>query len=97
MTDTPEELRKARDLRISQDRAYLATTALQGYVMKSSSTDLQAALLNFLVDFLHLCAAKGSTMTADQLKAIVDQAAVLHSAEESLERRSGSVSLAWLA
>jgi len=92
------KLKAARDLHVSRDRANRAEAVLEPYMKASSGQDTGEALLNFLVDFLHLAVVhQGSPTETDKLKALIDRAAELHSAEPSarVSGTGGVVNIPW--
>lgn len=88
-TQGNEALRAKRDSFVSNDRADQAARVLDPYITKRA-TDLESALRNFLVDFLHLATRKSDQrFTTEKLREIIDQAAELHSAEPSAKPPGG--------
>jgi hypothetical protein len=77
-----EALRAERAAFVSNDRADQAARALAPYIENTGYTDLESALRNFLVDFLHLTIQKSDAkFTPEKLREIVNQAVELHSVE----------------
>jgi hypothetical protein len=85
----PEELqllKRDRGIHISRTKALQVKTALEPYTESGQTNDLESALRNFLIDFLHLTGMKGPAMSAEKLMVIVSQAVELHSAESGSKR-----------
>jgi hypothetical protein len=81
-TASEKQRRHARDVEIFHSRAKQAQDALAAYLQPPRNNDLDAALRNFLVDYLHLATKLGNgARTGDALKVLVDQAAELYSGE----------------